>query len=168
MARTVKDLCKLQPGALDVRVNDQVERLEDLIDAEGDGRAFFEKTHVTGGMDTLVREGIARLAGESTSGVFHLKQAMGGGKTHLLVGLGLLAKHRSLRDAVCGEMPHVHGFDEVRIAAFNGRNSPDNYFWGVVADALGKPANLKKFWDGGPRRPARTTGWSCSPATPRC
>ena len=104
-------------------------------------------------MDTLVREGLARLAGKNSSGVFHLKQTMGGGKTHLLVGLGLLAKHPDLRERVAGHVPHADGFGTVRIAAFNGRNSPENYFWGVIADALGNPAAFRKFWESGPRAP---------------
>ena len=37
----------------------------------------------------------------STQAIFHLKQAMGGGKTHLLVGFGLLAKHPELRKMYC-------------------------------------------------------------------
>lgn len=42
------------------------------------------KTYITQGMRDLIDEGVARLAGASTQAVFHLKQAMGGGKTHLL------------------------------------------------------------------------------------
>lgn len=40
-------------------------------------------------MRDLLGGGVARLAGKSSNAVFQLKQAMGGGKTHLLVGLGL-------------------------------------------------------------------------------
>jgi hypothetical protein len=36
---------------------------------------------VTGGMKTLLRQGLQRLAGASGQAVFELKQAMGGGKT---------------------------------------------------------------------------------------
>ena len=91
--KTVRDVCELQPNALSIKLSDQVEQLDELIGGEGDGTAFFERTHITQGMQDLVSEGIARLAGASSQAVFHLKQAMGGGKTHLLVGFGLLAKH---------------------------------------------------------------------------
>jgi hypothetical protein len=97
MLKTVRDACTLQPNALEIRVSDQIEQLDDLIHTEGDGSGYFAKTHITQGMDQLVREGLARLAGKSNQAVFHLKQAMGGGKTHLLVGFGLLAKHPTLR-----------------------------------------------------------------------
>src|SRR5258708_2023259 len=70
--------------------------------AEGDGTAFFENTSITQGMRDLINEGVARLAGVSSQAVFNLKQAMGGGKTHLLVGLGLLAKYPELRKKYCG------------------------------------------------------------------
>src|SRR2546423_8340785 len=91
--QTVRDACQLQPNALSIKLSDQIEQLDELIHAEGDGNAFFEKTFITQGMQDLVTEGIARLAGVSTQAIFHLKQAMGGGKTHLLVGFGLLAKN---------------------------------------------------------------------------
>ena len=82
--KTVRDACDLQPNALSIKLSDQVEQLDELILAEGDGSEFFEKTHVTQGMQDLISEGIARLAGVSTQAVFHLKQAMGGGKTERL------------------------------------------------------------------------------------
>src|SRR5713101_4497826 len=100
--QTVRDACQLQPNALSIKLSDQIEQLDELITAEGDGAEFFEKTHITQGMQDLISEGIARLAGFSTQAVFHLKQAMGGGKTHLLVGFGLLAKYPDLRKKYCG------------------------------------------------------------------
>jgi len=41
----------------------------------------------------------------SSQAIFHLKQAMGGENTRLLVGFGLLAKHPGLRKTYCGGMP---------------------------------------------------------------
>ena len=96
--KTVRDACQLQPNALSIKLSDQIEQLDELITAEGDGSAFFEKTYITQGMQDLISEGIARLAGASSQAIFHLKQAMGGGKTHLLVGFGLLARHPGLRN----------------------------------------------------------------------
>ena len=95
--KTVKDACQLQENALSITLSDQIEQLDELITGEGDGTAFFKKTHITQGMQDLISEGIARLSGSSSQAVFHLKQAMGGGKTHLLVGFGLLARFPKLR-----------------------------------------------------------------------
>jgi uncharacterized protein DUF499/chitobiase/beta-hexosaminidase-like protein len=95
----------------------------------------------------------ARLAGASSQAVFHLKQAMGGGKTHLLVGFGLLAKHPGLRKKHCAGMPHASAFETANIAAFNGRNNPDFFFWGEIANQLGKGDQFKAFWTSGPKAP---------------
>src|SRR5262249_10576891 len=98
-------------------------------------------------------EGIAWLAGASSQAIFHLKQAMGGGKTHLLVGFGLLAKHPSLRKKYCEGILHVSAFVSAKIAAFNGRNNPPCFFWGEIANQLGKGDQFKAFWTGGPEAP---------------
>src|SRR2546430_3029541 len=131
--QTVRDVCQLQPNALSIKLSDQIEQLDELITAEGDGTQFFEKPSITQGMQDLISEGVARLAGVSTQAIFHLKQAMGGGKTHLLVGFGLLARHPELRKKYCGGTLHATTFKAARIAAFNGRNSPPHFFWGEIA-----------------------------------
>src|SRR5271165_2129748 len=104
-------------------------------------------------MQDLITEGIARLAGASSQAVFHLQQAMGGGKTHLLVGFGLLAKHTGLRKKHCAGMPAASAFTSASIAAFNGRNNPEQFFWGEIANQLGKGEQFKAFWTGGPKAP---------------
>jgi hypothetical protein len=151
--QTVRDACKLQAHALSIKLSDQIEQLDALITAEGDGTQFFEKTYITQGMQDLISEGMARLAGVSTQGIFHLKQAMGGGKTHLLVGFGLLAKHSTLRQKYCGGLPYAQAFEVADIAAFNGRNNPDHFFWGEIANQLGKGEQFKTFWTSGPKAP---------------
>ena len=78
--KTVRDACTLQPNALTIKLSDQIEQLDELITTEGDGSAFFEKTHITQGMQDLISEGLARLAGFSSQAVFHLKQSMGAAK----------------------------------------------------------------------------------------
>ena len=121
---TVRDACQLQPNALSIKLSDQIEQLDELITTEGDAQ-----------------------------GIFHLKQAMGGGKTHLLVGFGLLAKHPELRQQYCGGLPYAQAFGVADIAAFNGRNSPDHFFWGEIANQLGKGEQFKTFWTSGPKAP---------------
>lgn len=151
--KTVRDACQLQPNALSIKISDQIEQLDELINDEGDGVAFFERTHITKGMHDLITEGIARLAGMSSQAVFHLKQAMGGGKTHLLVGFGLLAKHPSLRRKFAADVSYANAFESAAIAAFNGRNSPDHFFWGEIAEQLGKGYQFRRFWEAGPKAP---------------
>jgi hypothetical protein len=151
--KTVRDACQLQDNALSIKLSDQIEQLDELIHYESNGAAFFAKTYITQGMQDLISEGIARLAGASSQGVFHLKQAMGGGKTHLLVGFGLLAKHPELRKTYCAGIVHASAFESANIAAFNGRNNPEQFFWGEIANQLGKAEQFKAFWTAGPKAP---------------
>ena len=46
MLISVNDACVLQDNALDIRVSDQIEQLDELIKLEGHGEAFFAKTHL--------------------------------------------------------------------------------------------------------------------------
>jgi hypothetical protein len=156
--KTIRDACQVQANALSVKLSDQIEQLDELITAEVGGREFFEKTFITQGMRDLITEGIARLAGASSQAVFHLKQAMGGGKTHLLVGFGLLAKHPSLRATYCGGMPHSGAFTTAAVAAFNGRNNPNHFFWGEIANQLHKGEQFAAFWNADPGLPMKRTG----------
>jgi predicted AAA+ superfamily ATPase len=151
--KTVRDGCRLQTNALSIKLADQIEQLDALITSEGDGNSFFEKTYITQGMQDLINEGITRLAGASSQAIFHLKQAMGGGKTHLLVGFGLLAKHAQLRKTYCGGSQHAFAFESANIAAFNGRNNPEQFFWGEIANQLGRGEQFKTFWTSGPKAP---------------
>jgi hypothetical protein len=151
--KTVRDACQLQPNALSIRLSDQVERLDQLIDAEGADDAFLARTHTPQGMQDLIAEGLACLAGVSSQAIFHPKQAMGGGKTHLRVGLVLLAKHPVLRLKHCGEYPYTQAFDTANVDAFSGRNNPDHFFCGEIAKQLGKGKQFKAFWTSGPKAP---------------
>ena len=135
--KTIRSACQLQPNALEINVGDQIERLDQIIH-DTNGQEYFKKTFITDGMKTLLSKGMARLAGKSNDTVFHLKQAMGGGKTHLMVGFGLLAKDPSLRETQIGLIPYQSDFGSAKIAAFNGRNNPHTYFWGEIARQLGK------------------------------
>lgn len=150
--KTIRNACKLQPNALEINVGDQIEKLDQIIQ-EADGSEYFSKTFITEGMRNLLTKGMARLAGKSNDTVFHLKQAMGGGKTHLMVGFGLLANNPELRAQKIGEIPHQNAFTSAKLAAFNGRNNPHTYLWGEVARQLGKEALFRKYWESGAQAP---------------
>lgn len=154
--KTVKQACILAENALSIDVSDQVEQLDQIINGEGSGETFYAKTFITVGMRDLLRGTIERLAGKSSNAVFHLKQAMGGGKTHLIVGTGLAAKHKNLRHKYCSDLAHIDAFETARVVAFNGRNSPPHYLWGEIASQLGLIEQFKKFWVSGPEAPDET------------
>jgi hypothetical protein len=152
MIKTVKQACEFNPIITDYRMAQGIENLADLIADEGDGREFFKRNFVTQGMEQLFREGMLRLSGKSDQAVFELSQAMGGGKTHMMTALGLLARHQHLRGEVLpGDLASRVDFSSARIAAFNGRNNPDNYIWGEIAAQLGKENEIKPFWVNGPK-----------------
>jgi len=143
--KSIRSACKLQPKALDINVGDQIEQLDQIIN-ETNGQDYFNKTFITDGMKILLAKGIARLAGQSNDAIFHLKQAMGGGKTHLMVGFGLLAKNAELRNQLIHEIAYQAYFNTSKIAAFNGRNH-DSYFWAEIARQLGKEYLFRKYWE---------------------
>jgi hypothetical protein len=51
--KTVRDACQVEDNALSIKLSDQIEQLDELITAEADGGAFFERTHITQGMQDL-------------------------------------------------------------------------------------------------------------------
>jgi hypothetical protein len=71
MLQTVKDACQFDKKAIDYALSDQIENLDDLLGHKPkQAEAFFKKTYVTGGMKTLLRQGLQRLAGSSGQAVF--------------------------------------------------------------------------------------------------
>lgn len=152
MIKTVKQACRFNPVIQDYRMSQGIENLADLIKDAGDGKEFFSRNYVTHGMEQLFREGMLRLSGKSDQAVFELTQAMGGGKTHMMIALGLLAKYAHLRpDVLPADLNERLDFGNARIAAFNGRNNPDNYIWGEIASQLGESEKIKQHWINGPK-----------------
>ncbi|MGB7511564.1 MAG: hypothetical protein WBP54_09785 [Pelodictyon phaeoclathratiforme] len=95
-------------------------------------------------MKELVNEGFKRLSG-SLGGkpVFRLKQAMGGGKTHLIKTMAFLARHPKLRTEFFPETSSRYAFGAAQVAFFNGREQPNDYFWGRIAAQLGSEGFFK-------------------------
>jgi predicted AAA+ superfamily ATPase len=79
---------------------DTVYNLDDLDSIKPD--EFFNQNYITEGMRILLTEAFNRLEGKTTgaSGTFLLSQSMGGGKTHNLIALGLLARYPQYREKV--------------------------------------------------------------------
>lgn len=149
MLKTVRDACQPHKMALDFALGDQIEDLAKVI-AASDPTQFFDKNYVTKGMQQLFDQGLRRLAGKSDQAVFELTQAMGGGKTHTMIALGLLARDEALRKK---HAPDAPAFKAAKVVAFSGRNYPDHYFWGEIAHQLGKDAEFSKYWQNGAAAP---------------
>lgn len=153
MLKTVRDACTPHKMAMDFALGDQIEDLRALILEKTNGSEFFERNHVTAGMADLFRLGLARLAGRSDQAVFELTQAMGGGKTHTMIALGLVARQAPLRAQVLPEIAKIAPFGDANVVAFSGRNYPDHFFWGEIASQLGKRDAFLKYWQNGPSAP---------------
>ncbi|MBW1863146.1 MAG: hypothetical protein JRJ02_12355 [Deltaproteobacteria bacterium] len=100
--KSLKQLCKPRSSVFDPSRRDTVLDITDLVEDHIDAQDFFEENYVTDGMRHLLRESFRRFERKSTQGVFVLTQAMGGGKTHNMIALGLLAKNPKLRPKVMG------------------------------------------------------------------
>lgn len=91
---TIKQACVPRPS--DPLRRSTVLDLTDLAQELIDPVEFFAENYVTKGGQTLLTEGFRRLEGKTTQGVFKLTQAMGGGRTHNLLELGLMGVLRYL------------------------------------------------------------------------
>ena len=147
MSKTVKQVCRFNPVIQDYRMNQGIENLTDLINNEGNGRKFFaRKNFVTHGMEQLFRESMLRLSGKSDQAVFELTQAMGGGKTHMMIALGLLTRHPDLRSEVLpADLNSRIDFESTRIAAISSYDNPDSYIRDEIATQLSTEARIRNL-----------------------
>jgi hypothetical protein len=105
-----------------------------------------------------MREAFRRLDGKSEQGVFVLSQAMGGGKTHNMIALGLLARNPELRKKVMGDLYDAREPKAVRVIAFTGRESDVPYgIWGAIADQAGKKEAFNSYYS--PLQAPGQTAW---------
>ena len=63
---------------------------------------------------------------------------MDGGKTHLLVSFGPLGNYSNLRKKYFPTVSYINYFKSAKVAAFNGRNNPKEFFWGEISRQLGR------------------------------
>ena len=146
--KTLKQACKPRAATFDPTRRDTVLDLSDLVADRIDPATFFGENHITEGMRTLLTEGFRRLEGKSPQGVFKLTQAMGGGKTHNLLALGLLAKYPEQRADVMGDFYAPDSeLGSIRVVAFSGRESDTPYgVWGELAKQLGREEFFKDHY----------------------
>ena len=145
--KTLAEACQPRATIFDKARRDTVLDLSDLIQDRIDPEAFFRENHITEGMRILLTEGFRRLEGKSTQGVFKLTQAMGGGKTHNLLALGLLAAFPDYRNQVMGDFYTPGDLGKVRVVAFSGRESDVPLgLWGAIATQLGKKEQFAEYY----------------------
>jgi len=131
---TLKILCTPRNFETDTDVQD----IKDMIENRIDPALFFEINYKTNGMAVLFKTAFERFKTKSQQQLVKLTQSMGGGKTHNMISLGLLAKHPKYRKEIIGEDYNDNGLGEVQVLAFSGRESNiPNGIWGELARQLG-------------------------------
>jgi len=154
--KTVFELCKPRANVFVDSTRDDTLNLSDLMEKKIDVDKFFNENFMTKGMEILLTTAFKRFKGESETGVIRLTQAMGGGKTHNMLALALLAKHKEWRRKILGKEYDI--VDDIRVVAFSGRESDAPYgIWGSLAEQLGKKEVFKDLYT--PLRAPGESAW---------
>ena len=121
--------------------------LDTFLKGKVHGGEFFDENYFTNGMTTLVDRAFRQLSGTSVgSSVFLLSQAMGGGKTHSMIGLGLLARDPELRRRVLGDKDPAPKLGRCRVVGFNGRSTDaPGGIWGSIAEQLNRAEQFARY-----------------------
>ncbi|AMW32750.1 Predicted ATPase, AAA+ superfamily [Fervidobacterium changbaicum] len=145
--RTLYELCVPRESVFDETKRDDVLDLSDLIENRIDPYRFFEETYITDGMRVLFDTAFKRFHRQTAAGVIKLRQSMGGGKTHNMIALGLLARYPDLREKVLGDKFKDSPLGRIKVVAFTGRESDAPYgIWGAIAEQLGKREMFKDYY----------------------
>jgi len=154
-------------------------RLKDVLDGiadpvYGDAATFFENTHLTAGLKSLLSDAIGRLVGNAAgkNAVIRLETAFGGGKTHNLIALYHVASGKTPSNYISMVLPANTSLPvagEIRVAGMVGSDLDPELgldhpearirtftLWGELAYQLGgapgyervKSSDLKKVAPG--------------------
>lgn len=153
--RPVAEMLKPRGSVFSDTAREDVLNLSDFGEGRVDGEAFFAENFETQGMKMLFETAFKRFKGESDTGVIKLTQAMGGGKTHSMLALALLAKDEVLRERVLGKK--YCGLGDIRVLTFSGREDAEFGIWGSLAEQLGKKELFSGYYS--PLRAPGESAW---------
>lgn len=105
--KTLREMLKPRESVYSDTAREDVLNLSDYAEGTIDAERFFAENFRTQGMNMLFDTAFKRFKGESDTGVIKLTQAMGGGKTHNMLALALLAGNEELRNKMLGTAPTV-------------------------------------------------------------
>lgn len=141
---TISKMLKPRQNVFSDTTREDVLNLTDFAEKRIDAHKFFGENFQTGGMTVLFETAFSRFKGESDTGVIKLTQAMGGGKTHSMLALALLAENPDLREKIIGKS--YSGMGEIKVVTFSGRENADFGIWGSIAEQLGKKEFFKDYY----------------------
>ena len=144
---SLQSLCTPRKSVFAADRRATVLNLDTFLKGQVQGAEFFDENYFTNGMLTLVDRAFRHLGGSGAgSSVFLLSQAMGGGKTHSMIALGLLARDPKLRKKVLADKNPAPTLGECRVVGFNGRTTDaPGGIWGSIAEQLGKGDQFTKY-----------------------
>ncbi len=156
--KTLKELCSPRKEIFTESENDDVQDLSSLLADRIQPEKFFKVNFRTQGMQVLLNTAFNRFKTKSQQKLIKLTQSMGGGKTHNMVSLGLLAKHPEYRKDIIGNEYSDDSLGVVTVIGFSGRESDSpNGIWGELAKQLGKEELFKAYWENGLQAPGTST-----------
>ena len=145
--KSLHELCTPRKSVFDKSKRDTVLDISDLVENKINPKVFFEESFLTQGMRGIYQSVFRRFEGLSDDGVFKLTQSMGGGKTHTMIALGLLAQNPEYRDKIMDEVYRTTYKEKVQVIGFSGRENPKYGIWGYIAEQLGKKELFKYYYD---------------------
>lgn len=144
---TLKTLCQPRASVFAADRRATVLNLETFLKNQINGPEFFDENYFTSGMLTLVDRAFRHLGGAGAgSSVFVLSQAMGGGKTHSMIALGLLARDPALRKQVLADKDPAPHLGVCQVVGFTGRRTDAvGGIWGDIAAQLGRADRVARY-----------------------
>ncbi len=142
--KTIREMLKPRESVYSDTAREDVLNLSDYAEGTIDAERFFAENFRTQGMNMLFYTAFKRFKGESDTGVIKLTQAMGGGKTHNMLALALLAGNTAMREKMLGK--GVEGIGEIKVVTFSGRENADFGIWGSIAEQLGRKEFFNDFY----------------------
>lgn len=156
--KTIQQLCRPKKAVLARADRTYALNLTDFFSQGLDAEAFFEENFVTDGMQQLLKVAFERFTAEGETALITLTQAMGGGKTHSMIALGLLGQHPELRKRVLEPLGIDSNQEPIKVIGFSGRQSDSKYgVWGELAEQLGKRDFFQEHYT--PLRAPGETAW---------
>jgi len=148
MPEALSKLCTPRHTVFERDRRAEVLNLDNFLEEKIRGEDFFRENYFTSGMSTLVERALRHLGGgQAESSVFQLSQAMGGGKTHSMISLGLLARDPILRKKILGEKDPAPHLGKVKVVGYNGRKTePALGIWGAIAEQLGRREKFNAYY----------------------
>lgn len=153
--KTIAEMIKPRDSVFSDTAREDVLNLSDFAERRIDNEKFFSENYKTQGMSMLFETAFKRFKGESDTGVIKLTQAMGGGKTHSMLALALLADDAKLRERILGE--NYSDIGNVKVVTFSGRENADFGVWGSIAEQLGKKEMFAGYYS--PLRAPGESAW---------